>query len=175
VSLQLWRQFLPNTKVSFLESNKACAEKFRAAIERDSGGILYAGNQADTAFLQDVVTDAEETGLYDIIIDDGGHNPTVQLISLFSLWASLKSGGVYVVEDVHPTYFSHDVQSGIYKATGPTFMEWVAKLVHLVHCNSGMRGVFNKNYSDACNNATAIEKSVLSVECMIEACVLVKR
>ena len=78
-----------------------CAEKYKESIERESGGTLYMGDQKDAKLLSKIAADAQEQGQYDIIIDDGGHNPTVQLLSLQGLWPALKSGGAYVEEDVH--------------------------------------------------------------------------
>ena len=38
---------------------------------------------------------------YDIIIDDGYHASKHQQISFKTLWSSLKSGGYYIIEDLH--------------------------------------------------------------------------
>jgi len=39
---------------------------------------------------------------FDLIIDDGCHQPIPQLISFLSLWEKLKPNGLYIVEDVFP-------------------------------------------------------------------------
>jgi hypothetical protein len=39
--------------------------------------------------------------MYDIIIDDGYHASKHQQISFKMLWASLKPGGYYIIEDLH--------------------------------------------------------------------------
>jgi hypothetical protein len=39
---------------------------------------------------------------YDIIIDDGDHNPAVQFMTFWNLRPLLRPGGVYVIEDVYP-------------------------------------------------------------------------
>lgn len=44
---------------------------------------------------------AVEGGLYDIIIDDGGHTMEQQQKALASLWELLKPGGLFIVEDLH--------------------------------------------------------------------------
>ena len=99
--LQLWRRLFPRATISFIESDVKCAEKYKQSIEREAGGTLYMGNQANLTLLARIVSDSHQTGQYDIIIDDGGHNPTAQLVSLQGLWPALKSGGAYVEEDVH--------------------------------------------------------------------------
>ncbi len=37
---------------------------------------------------------------FDIIIDDGGHDPAKQILSFHYLWRTLKSGGFYCIEDL---------------------------------------------------------------------------
>ena len=41
--LQLWKKYLPNTKVSFLEYDAACANKHKVNIEAQSKGTLFIG------------------------------------------------------------------------------------------------------------------------------------
>ena len=43
VCKQLWKKYLPNTKVSFVEYDAACATKHKAEIEATAGGTLYIG------------------------------------------------------------------------------------------------------------------------------------
>ncbi len=74
------------------------------------------GDQGDPAFLAKVVADH---GPFDVIIDDGGHTMTQQIGSLEHLFGSLASGGRYMVEDTHTSYWS-DYQDG-----DRTFIEWV--------------------------------------------------
>lgn len=78
--------------VSFLEYNASCALDFRSTVIA-GGGRMYIGSQANTTLLQQVVQEAEAWGeLYDVIIDDGGHKPDHQLITLQHLWPALKVG-----------------------------------------------------------------------------------
>ena len=37
----------------------------------------------------------------DILIDDGGHTDTMQILSLKAMWEHLSDGGVYLIEDIH--------------------------------------------------------------------------
>jgi hypothetical protein len=160
-----------------MELDAGCLGKFQEAIEA-GGGRAYAGSQADEVLLKQVVADAaaegDGRGLYDVIVDDGGHNPTMQLQTLAGLWPALKSGGVYIVEDVQTTYLD-PAKYPMYVLTGPGIMEAMARMVQLVHCHSNDReGLYTEAAKAACGNATAVEQQLLSVECMVEACVLVK-
>ena len=40
---------------------------------------------------------------FDILIDDGAHYDQCQLATVQNLWSTVKSGGIYVVEDVYPS------------------------------------------------------------------------
>ena len=76
---------------------------------------------------------------------------------------------------MQPTYFRPDVGHGFYNATGPTFMSLASRLVDLVHCASGSQHLYSQEARERCKRATPLEQSVLGVDCMPEACVLVKK
>lgn len=42
-TLQLWKKYVPNFKVSYLEYDAPCANKHKTDIEAASGGKLYIG------------------------------------------------------------------------------------------------------------------------------------
>ena len=42
-SAQLWRRFLTNTRVSFVENDAKCAQKYKSEIEKVARGKLYVG------------------------------------------------------------------------------------------------------------------------------------
>ena len=48
--------------------------------------------------------DAVGDKLFDIIIDDGGHNPDTQTATFSSAWSRLKPGGLYFIEDISHRY-----------------------------------------------------------------------
>ena len=59
---------------------------------------LYRGDQSDPAFLARLV--ANTGGNFTVVVDDGSHLPSHQLLTLETLWPSLAPGGLYIVEDV---------------------------------------------------------------------------
>ena len=70
--------------------------------------VLY---QADQALPQDLlrVLRAEASvspERFDVVLDDGGHEPYQQLVSFIALFArALKPGGVYIIEDIEMSYW----------------------------------------------------------------------
>ena len=49
----------------------------------------------------------EEIGPVDVIIDDGGHTMNQQKTSFKVLFPYLKSDGVYIIEDLHTSYWRY--------------------------------------------------------------------
>ena len=88
------------------ESAAVCADRFEVLI----------GDQTDTDFLARV---AAERGPFDVVIDDGGHSMRQQITAIEHLFASVREGGIYIVEDTHTSHWEpyHDADQ--------TFMEWV--------------------------------------------------
>jgi len=95
-SLFAWQQYFPQAKITGIDIDESC-RKF------EEGNIkVFVGDQADVKFLESV---NKETGPYDIIIDDGGHTMNQQITSFKTLFPLLKDGGVYVIEDLHTSYW----------------------------------------------------------------------
>jgi hypothetical protein len=70
--------------------------------------ILFQEDRITTFFLDQLQDDLdsyipEEDLLFDIIIDDGLHDPAVNFFTLRKLWKRLKPGGYYIVEDLLKT------------------------------------------------------------------------
>ena len=96
-SLDIFQEYLGDkARLVGVDLNPDCKQ-----YERDGVKILI-GNQADANFMMESVV---PTGPFDIIIDDGGHIPDQQLVSFLSLFPQLKEGGIYLVEDLHTTFW----------------------------------------------------------------------
>jgi hypothetical protein len=96
-SLEILQEYLgPEAKIIGLDIKPECLQWARNGLE------VLIGDQASPEFLGQVVA---PKGPFDIIIDDGGHVPDQQLVSFMTLWPTLKEGGVYIVEDLHTSYW----------------------------------------------------------------------
>ena len=85
---------------------------------------IVRGDQSDEAFLQSFIHQVscdwwramlspdwwQTGGNFTVIIDDGSHLPSHQLLSLETLWPSLAPGGLYIVEDVETSYWAQHAQ-----------------------------------------------------------------
>jgi len=74
---------------------------------------LFKGDQGN----QDFLSFFKETtgGNFHVVIDDGSHLPSHQLISFESLWPSVVTGGLYIVEDVETSYWKKEAELYGYK------------------------------------------------------------
>lgn len=62
---------------------------------------VYRGDQSKKETMDYLMA----KGPWDIIIDDGSHVPSHMIFSLFSLWNSVKPGGLYIIEDLETNYW----------------------------------------------------------------------
>ena len=92
-SLKIWKDMFPEAEIVGVDIDEGCKRNEEDRIK------VIIGDQTDVKFL-------ETLGMFDIIIDDGGHKMTQQQVSLNTLLLNqLNEGGVYVIEDLHTSYW----------------------------------------------------------------------
>lgn len=97
-SLDMWLEYLgARATIHGVDILPTCT-----AYARDRVHIAI-GDQADRRFWERF---RGETPQLDVVIDDGGHTPEQQIVSLEELLPHLRPGGVYLCEDVHGVH--HD-------------------------------------------------------------------
>ncbi|MEP6730464.1 MAG: class I SAM-dependent methyltransferase [bacterium] len=92
-SLEMWADYLgPRATIYGVDIEEACR-----AYE---GGQLrvHIGDQADREFWRKF---RQSVPQLDVVVDDGGHTPKQQIVTLEELLPYLRPGGVYLGEDVH--------------------------------------------------------------------------
>jgi cephalosporin hydroxylase len=96
-SLEMWRQYFGDKATIFgIDINPACADRVTAPNQ------VRIGSQDDPEFLKKVVL---EMGIPDIVLDDGSHIASHQQITFDVLFPLLKPGALYVIEDLHTSYW----------------------------------------------------------------------
>ena len=121
-SLELWRRILhPDSVIVGIDVDEACSQ-----VARPNEGVhVRIGRQQDAVFLSGVV---EEFGPFDVIIDDGSHLSSHQIASFIELFPTgLARDGVYIVEDLHASYWSWGRDSPI------SFLELAFHMVDVMH------------------------------------------
>lgn len=92
-SIQLWLEYFPNSKLFGIDIENPNFQSDRFIFEN-----IDQGN--DEHWKNFIKKHGED---FDLIIDDGPHTTPEQLISFNILFNCLKSGGIYVIEDLHCT------------------------------------------------------------------------
>ncbi|KAI7846177.1 hypothetical protein COHA_000347 [Chlorella ohadii] len=176
-SLKIWRALLPCANISFIDYDAACAEKYKTQIESEGGGRLYIGSQDDPKLLAQIVADAQAAGGFDMIVDDGSHRVNHIFASLSALWPVLKPGGVYIMEDLDEHWFVPETWA-MYETGPPATLPipLFQRLIHSINCLTKDTFAYSKDYKAWCRKeqANSIFKDVINVDCMPEACALVK-
>ena len=131
-SLLVWKEYLPNAKISILEFNEKCARKFESQVRH-----LFVGDQSDFSLLKRIgETTKPEVGgrLFDVIIDDGGHTRKQQIHSLIGLWPFIRqSGGIYVIEDIFTSFLP-----GFNDKANESTIDLIFELIILLNNPSGV-------------------------------------
>lgn len=132
-SLQMWKNYFgEHAQIIGLDIDPRCKE-----LEEDHITI-YIGNQEDRQFLAKL---KDAIGEVDIVIDDGGHYMTQQIATFEEIYPIVSSNGVYLVEDLHTSYWPS--YGGGYQKNG-TFIEYTKKLIDQLNAwHSSNPEVFN--------------------------------
>ena len=165
---QVWKEFLPQAKLFFLEYDAICADKWRPKIE-SAGATLYTGDQANKTLLQQIVLQEGRSGL-DVIIDDGGHTMQQQLTSLQFLWELIRPGGFYVIEDLGTSYM-HDYGGDPLPGAPSTTISYVKSLLDFLICKDADD---TNNSLPFCKDKQQSLQNLLSFHCFSGVCAFFK-
>ena len=88
-SLRVWRDFFPNAQVYGVDIAKDCM-----FTEERIKTFLF--DSAEKEYCDYYLDNLE----FDIIIDDGNHDPKYQAKTLKNLFPKLKENGIYIIEDI---------------------------------------------------------------------------
>lgn len=128
-SLKTWKEYFYNSTILGVDINPDCKqyEEKRISVE--------IGSQVDGNFLSRIW---QQYGPFDMILDDGSHMNEHVIYSFEHLWNHVKSGGVYIIEDIGTSYWS-EYGGGI--NFPKSSMNYFKKLTDDVN----FRGVLNMN------------------------------
>jgi len=129
-SLKLWRNYLGNDAVIFgVDVDPNCS--------RHDGEFasVRIGSQDDARFLRTVVA---EMGGVDVVLDDGSHIARHQRASFDVLFPLLNDGGLYIIEDMHTSYWP-SFEGGLNRPG--TAIEFLKKKIDELHAHYRVEGL----------------------------------
>lgn len=125
-SIKMWDDYFSNkVDIYGIDINE---KRFKKSDLENDKVKIFIGDQSSKLFL----TNTFQTDKFDLIIDDGSHKIKDQLISLKLLFNKLKSGGIYVIEDLHTSFINGFHQ----KSDGMSTLEILEKLQNNKPINS---------------------------------------
>lgn len=115
---------------------------------------------------------------FDIIIDDGGHTMNQQITSFKILFPALKSGGIYVIEDLHTSYTYAPLYEKYYHA--PNQQPTIEFLFGLIHCVNKAGAIstcadFDKCSAQVIDSLNIYERNIESIHFYGSICFIFKR
>lgn len=139
-SLQMWRKYFGDEAIIFgIDIDPECAKYNGQSAQ------VRIGSQIDEAFLDSVV---QEMGGVDIILDDGSHHMKHIPATLKHLFPLLNQGGIYMVEDLHTSYWEN--YGGGYNSK-LNFFKFLLPLIHDIHRWYHATGVKQPSVSKDCS------------------------
>lgn len=121
-SIQMWRSYFgPGARICGVDINPECARFERPGVK------ILIGDQEDRDFLRSV---RQSCPRIDILIDDGGHTMKQQIATFEELFPHLSENGVYLVEDLHTSYWPK--WGGGYRRKG-SFIEYSKSLIDRIN------------------------------------------
>ena len=126
-SLEIWSQFFSNAELIVgCDINKDCAK----LSYEDSRIKLVIGDINNTNTRREIDTHSSE---FDIIIDDGSHTSSDIVETFLHLFSHLKYAGLYVVEDLHCSYW-RSFEGGLFAPkSSMNFLKSLADIVNYEH------------------------------------------
>jgi hypothetical protein len=121
-SLQMWRHYFGERAVIHgVDINPKCKQFEEPGIH------IFIGDQQDREFLRSI---GRKIPSIDILIDDGGHTMEQQIATFEELFPRLSPNGVYLIEDLHTSYWKK--WGGGYKKR-KTFIEYSKNFIDQIN------------------------------------------
>ena len=118
-SLAMWRDYFPRGEIVGIDIEEKQVPGPRITT--------LTGDQGDVEFLASL----ERFAPFDLVVDDGSHRAEHIVTSFTALFPMLRSGGVYVIEDLQTAY--HPGYGGGPPGTPGTGIDLLKHLVDAVH------------------------------------------
>jgi hypothetical protein len=178
-SLTIWMEYFPHAeRLVEVEHNGPCLTELEKDWRKSIAPWTITTPDSWTAALKNVFFEegdqssaatlrqlGDKHGPFDVVIDDGGHRMSYQVNTLATMWAYIKPGGVYIVEDLQTAYVPGFVDFPI------TCIDYIFMLQEALHQPKRAEGINLDHYIGFHD----VLKSLSSVHCFAEICALLKK
>ncbi len=170
--VKLWETYFKKAELHFMDIS---FDRVKYFSERS----FY--HLADQENPKDLLSVMQKTGgNFDIILDDGGHTMKQQLISFQTLFPYVKSGGLYIIEDLHTSYWKSYGGDGTLaepKAGSKTFIQFLKNLIDDVNfVGANTSSANHDNISETIEKGLTIyQKDIYSMHFYDSLCIIIKR
>lgn len=142
-SMKMWDMYFTGAKL--LLGLDITMEKVKPEIQYSSRVHLEVCDPTNPPQLEPMMNKYSITpGSVDLIIDDASHIVSHQIVNLFNMWKYVKSGGMYIIEDVHTSVPSL-IGRHEHLATNGGYMDLEVgtdqRIFHLMHGEQAFPGV----------------------------------
>lgn len=129
-SLEMWSHYFgPHCHIFGVDIEPACECYKSEKVD------IHIGDQADRGFWREFKSRVPRV---DILIDDGGHHPNQQIVTLEEMLPYVSPGGVYLCEDAHDVHngfasYIHGLTKNLNEMTGdrPSVLQQWVQSIHL--------------------------------------------
>jgi SAM-dependent methyltransferase len=123
-SIRTWLEYFPHASVWGIDNVQSTNDWNTVGKRFDPRYCFVFGDQTDETFYKCFAVDYGFD--WDVIIDDGAHYNNTVILSFTGLWPLLKSGGLYVIEDLGTAYGGDTV---FVKPGFPNHVEWLKSMI----------------------------------------------
>jgi len=172
----MWENYFEKARLYFLDINPSSREYVTTlSLQRSS---LHIVDQANAEQLLGFCVSVG--GNFDIIIDDGGHTMNQQITSFKTLFSQVKSGGMYVIEDLHTSYPfgpNHNRLYGYDASCPQTTINFLKNLVDDVNKVSATTGYgdFKRCPEELMPELSIYEREIEAIHFYASVCIILKR
>lgn len=164
-SVKLWESYFSRAELHFIDITLGAVQYFS---ERSH---YHLANQENPKDLERVVR--QTGGNFDVIVDDGGHTMNMQIVSFQTLFPHLRSKGMYIIEDLHTSYWpSHG--GGAHQRTAIAFLKTLIDELNFVG-NRTARATHRNLAPDFQSQLSIYQKEIESIHFYDSLVVIKKR
>lgn len=174
-SAHMWEDYFENASLYFIDIDDKSVNSAQRALS--SRSHCYKVDQSNAEALLRFAQHTKAN--FDIILDDGGHTMQQQIISFKTLFPFLKENGVYIIEDLHTSFWKNWGGSGSQtnpKADNTTTIGYLKELLTDINIIGGYTGCAD---TDKCpislkNNLTYLQQHISSIHFYNSICFIFK-